>query len=93
MAKVVIGADDKRVLLKDVMRHPGFELIVQKFDDEINRLVGVMLNPNTDDSETLLIKGAIYKLRQVSPEAIGNQLLKTYEAKLAKSNSGLVISK
>ena len=90
MAKVVIGEDDKRVLIKDVMRHPGFELIVNKFEDEINRLIGVMLNPNTEDTETILIKGAIHKLRQVSPESIANQLLKNYEARLAKSNSGLV---
>ena len=90
MAKVVIGEDDKRVLIKDVMRHPGFELIVNKFEDEINRLIGVMLNPNTEDTETILIKGAIHKLRQVSPESIITKLLKNYEARLAKSNSGLV---
>lgn len=93
MAKIVLGEDDARVLIKDVVRHPGFEMVQKKFDAEIERMVAAMLNPNTSDSETLLLKGAIQKLRQLSPDTIAQAMLKSYESKLSKmQTNGVVVS-
>jgi hypothetical protein len=91
MAKIILGEADNRVLIKDIMRHPGFEMVQHRYDAEIERMVTAMLNPNTSDAETLILKGAIQRLRQLSPQSIASSLLKTFESKLSKMQTNGVI--
>jgi hypothetical protein len=87
----VHGEDDKRMLLKHVMNVPGFEILQEKFDEERDRLVSLMLNPNTTDSDTLIIKGVLNILKSLSPMALGNATIKILETKLTNTHTNGVI--
>ena len=73
MGEIVIG--DNLSEMKLMLLSPAFKSIEEVFQKEKQRLLAKMLNPQTNEQETLALKAAINVMESNSPAKIGEGLL------------------
>lgn len=73
MGEIVIG--DNLSEMKLMLLSPAFKSIEEVFQKEKQRLLAKMLNPQTNEQETLALKAAINVMEANSPAKIGEGLL------------------
>ena len=76
---------DQRIGLLALTESKPFLMVEAAFKEQYNRLLTKMLDPKTDDQNTVILKGVINELNNVGPVKLRDALLTKLESRLAKT--------
>jgi len=90
---ISLSEADERIKLLSMIEGKAFEMLIDAFEEQTERIAKRMMDAKTSDQDTLVLKGVLNEAKALDPRVLTRTLVAKMEHKLKKEGMGVVIVK